>query len=293
MKKWMSVLLVVLVCAATSFARADDPGAPIPSGQSVLIYFKYQCRLGDPAWPAFRDGVLVSRIRGWKSAEFSSSQIRFLSEDSDNGLLTIVGNTSRTWPAESAVLAASGLPVPPPYAHSLTPVIDALIKIDLPPGPLSQAQLDALRSLRVALESRGIVNISKTNNYLCYEQREARPTDVFMAFTIRYLPETVKSRVDQDTYWREHHGRFAVSLGLPPQVVTYSQLHADLQQPDDDIFDTDYEGLSFETIESRNSVVEMSLDPSALAVNTELIKDEQNFTRAPNMLVFKEIRLDP
>ncbi|WP_394823199.1 hypothetical protein [Pendulispora albinea] len=293
MKKSMLVSSLSAFALLSTTVLADDPGAPVPVGQSVIVLFKYQWKLGDPSWQDYRDQTLVPKIRDLKNHAFQNAQVRFLSEDSDNGVITLAGNLSRTWPAEAAVLAASGLPVPAPYEKPLTPVLDVLVKMDLPSATLTQAQLDALRTLRQDLTPHGRVNISETHNYQCYKQREARDTDVFMAFTNQWLPDSVKSRRDQDTYWRERHGRFAVGLGLPKPVISYGQVHVDLVQPDNQIFDTDYEGLSFETIESRDSILRMSTDPGALATNAELIKDEQNFTGAPNMLVFEEIKLTP
>ena len=78
---------------------------------------------------------------------------------------------------------------------------------------------------------------------------------------------------------------------MPKELVTYSQLHSDLVQPNNEVFDTNYEGMSFETIPNQNAILKMSGDPSVLKMNLGLIADEQHFTASPKFLLFERIKL--
>ena len=267
-----------------------DPGAPRLTGQSVLITFSHRPPSGGRSFSEYEQETLLALFARWQTSEFASGQVHYLRENSHHGLRTALGNVTRSWPVEALRLGLTEKRVPRPYRMPvLDPSIDLLVKIDLA-GPLTQAQIDALQAVRAELGSAGRLHIAKSTNYRCYENGTPRQSDTSMGFLTRWRPGT--SLEEQDEYWKNGHGRYAVSQGFPPQLRSYDQLHHGTR-PADDVFDGAVvggpSGWSFEVVGGRLPILRLALNPRMLKANWRLIADERKFTLSPEWLVFERV----
>jgi len=267
-----------------------DPGAPRLTGESVLITFAYRPASGGGSWSDYEQDTLLPMFGRWQASEFASGEVQYLRENSRHGLRTLAGNVTRSWPVEALRLGLTGKRVPRPYRMPvLDPSIDLLVRIDLA-GTLTQTQIDALKALRRQLGSAGAVHIAKSTNYRCYENGTPQQSDTPMGFLTRWRPD--KSLEEQDEYWKEGHGRYAVAQGFPPQLRSYDQLHHGTR-PADDVFDGaavgEPSGWSFEVVGGRLPILMLALNPKMLRANWNLIADERKFTLSPEWLVFERV----
>lgn len=267
-----------------------DPGAPRLTGESVLITYTHRTASDGRSWSDYEQETLLALFARWQASEFASGKVHYLRENSHHGLRTLAGNVTRSWPVEALRLGLEGERVPRPYRMPvLNPSIDLLVKIDLA-GPLTQAQSDALQAVRGELGSAGLVHIAKSTNYRCYERGTPQASDTPMGFLTRWRPG--KSLEEQDEYWKEGHGRYAVSQGFPPQLRSYDQLHHGTR-PADGVFDGavvgEPSGWSFEVVAGRLPILRLAVNPKMLKANWNLIADERKFTLSPEWLVFERV----
>lgn len=267
-----------------------DPGAPRRTGESILITFAYDPASGGGSWKDYERDTLRPLFGRRRAAEFASGTLHYLKENSHHGLRTLAGNLTRSWPVEALRLGLSGKRPPRPYRLPvLDPSIDLLVRIDLT-ETLTETQIDALRALREELGSAGHVHIAKSTNYRVYENGVPRDSDTSMGFLTRWRPGI--SLEQQDEYWKEGHGRYAVSLGFPPELRSYDQLHHGTR-PSDDVFDGAGvgrpSGWSFEVVAGRFPILKLALNPKMLGANWKLIADERKFTLSPEWIVFERV----
>ncbi len=267
-----------------------DPGAPRLTGESVLITFTHRSTSGAGSWSDYECETLMPLFARWQASEFASGTVHYMRENSHHGLRTVLGNLTRSWPVEALRLGLAGKRVPRPYRLPvLGPSIDLLVKIDLA-GGLTEAQTDALQALRKQLACAGRVHIAKSTNYRCYEHGTPRESDTPMGFLTRWRPD--KSLSEQDEYWKEGHGRYAVSFGFPPEMRSYDQLHHGTR-PADGVFDGAAvggpSGWSFEVVGGRLPILRLALNPRMVKANWKLVADERKFTLSPEWLVFERV----
>lgn len=271
----------------------DDPGAPRETGQSILITFRHEGGACGRSWREYERGVVLPLFRRLQAEHQDAFDVRYLRESSLHGLRTVAGNLTRSWPVEALRFAVGGKRPPRPYRSPiLNPSIDLLVRMDLK-GSLTERQLDALKMLRAELESAGKVHVAKSTNFRVYEHGTASESDTPTGFLTRWRSD--RTLEQQDTYWKEGHGRYAVSLGFPSSLRSYDQLHHGTHDPDGEVFDAPRaggpSGWSWEMIAGRHPILMWMLDPSALRVNWRLIADERKFTLSPEWLVFQRVEL--
>lgn len=166
---------------------------------------------------------------------------------------------------------------------------DLLIRIDLS-SDLNSDQMEALRRTKEALFAYSKeVLLFKTENFRFHRAGGTESTDVAMAFINRW-PAHI-GREEAQEYWRNHHGPLVMKIGLPPVVKSYTQIH--FHREPDGIFDSDFQGLSFETITGQSEFVKFFIkNPAVRKLNEILLKDEENFTTPPLFFAFRHFALE-
>ena len=270
----------------------DEPRrrrAALP-GESVLITFAHRQASGGRSWSDYERETVLPVLGRWQASEFATGTVHYLRENSHHGLRMLAGNITRSWPVEALRPGLTGKRVPRPYRMPvLDPTMDVLVKIDLA-EVLTDTQIDALRALRAEFGGAGRVRIAKSTNYRCYEHGTPQDSDTSMGFLTRWRPD--KSLEEQDEYWREGRGRYAVAQGFPAQLRSYDQLHHGTR-PADGVFDGavvgEPSGWSFEVVAGRLPILRLALNLKMLKANWNLIADERKFTLSPEWLVFERV----
>lgn len=157
---------------------------------------------------------------------------------------------------------------------------NVLLRIDLP-TELTRRQHEALTELR----RRPLAGVERLrvfharNHQFHHENRTS--DDVVMAF-INTWPAGITRQAAQ-RHWLDEHGPLVRGTGLPPVITSYTQIHFD------DTLDTDYQGLSFETITSQRKLVNRFLTDAAFRrLNKLLLDDEKRFTGPPLFFAFTD-----
>lgn len=166
---------------------------------------------------------------------------------------------------------------------------DLLIRIDLSTD-LNSEQREALRRTKDDLAPYAKeVLLFKSENFPFHKVTGTESTDVAMAFINRW-PNHM-NREEAQEYWLEHHGPLVLKVGLPPVVKSYTQVH--FRREPDEVFDADFQGLSFETITGQSEFVKFFIkNPSVRKLNEILLEDEQNFTPPPLFFAFRHLAVE-
>lgn len=161
---------------------------------------------------------------------------------------------------------------------------DLLVRIDLNSEMTSQ-QLEALVHTKSFLKTYAKeVLLFTSQNFQFHKVGGSESSDVAMAFINRW-PSNL-SRADAQSYWVNHHGPLVMEVGLPPVVKSYTQIHFNRESAT--VFDSKFQGLSFETITGQNEFVMFFLRNSSVRkLNEILLKDEENFTPPPLFFAFR------
>src|SRR5690242_17665048 len=133
---------------------------------------------------------------------------------------------------------------------------NVLLRLDLDAAPdgAARAALERFRD-EVRPAARRLLVFGTVNHQ--FHRLDAGPGDVAMAF-INTWPAAGPSREEAQRYWLDQHGPLVLKVGLPPVVTSYTQVHFD------DSWDTDYQGLSFETITGQRDLVRYFLRDRAV-----------------------------
>jgi hypothetical protein len=163
---------------------------------------------------------------------------------------------------------------------------NVLVRIDLP-AELTGSQAGALARLRDELPAAQR-RVFLTVNHQFHRSGDG-PDDVAMAF-INTWPAH-RSRAEAQEHWVRRHGPLVLTVGLPPVITSYTQVHFAVDTAYPEVFDQTYQGLSFETITSQADLVKAFAGSAALRrLNRALLKDEKNFTGPPLFSAFTTMR---
>ena len=156
-----------------------------------------------------------------------------------------------------------------------------LLRIDLA-RELTPEQRAALIGLRQRdIPGTTLLRAFHARNFQ-FHHENCTENDVVMAF-INTWPAQVTREAAQ-RHWLDGHGPLVRETGLPPVITSYTQIHFD------DTLDTDYQGLSFETITGQRELVNRFVTDAAFRrLNRILLDDEKRFTGPPLFFAFRTV----
>jgi hypothetical protein len=258
-----NLILTALILLSGGLCQAQGNLADMTS-QSVVFILKIKA--SNSSLNQIIEKCILPEFKKLKQQSFSEEKMHFLVKDISLPLklLTI-------------------------FANREIADFDILVQLNLN-LELTHEQLQALASMKAYLETvSSRLILFKSQNFPFYRAEDSKVTDVAMAFINQWHSELSPGQA-QD-YWLNHHGPLVMKTGLPAVVKSYTQIHTSLNE-DATLFDTQIQGLSFETISSQKSLVSFFLThPEMQKLNKTLIKDELNFTKPALMFVFRTLAL--